>query len=295
MQKRPRPHHRLLFLLPFLALALAPALSSQEVCQAPAAIQHEIGSDSHVPHCSPISFSHYPPSAGHHYDPWAHFRTFKFVVNPGYYVHSLQHGAIVFLVNCQKPGNCDEDFERLQRIADAVPQDPLCDTLTRHRIVIAEDTVMTSRFAALAWGWSQVSDCLDSAAFAAFIKVHYAQGPEDVCYAGTVFAGEGWCNAPLDLEPSRSLADPSSGAVGNARILWRGSLAERGRLTVETISVTGKLLGVKDLGQAGPGPAQAAWDATLVPGGSGSKGAIYRVRFESASEIRTLSESIQPR
>lgn len=293
MQKPTRPDSRVPFLALLLALALSPALpvSAQEVCHAPAAKEHDIEPSEHIPNCSPTSFTHYPPTSGTHYPAWAHYRAFKFAVNPGYYVHSLEHGAIVFLVNCKKPGDCDDDFARLQSIADAAPQDTLCDTVTRHRIVIAEDTVMESRFAALAWGWSIESDCIDSAAFAAFIGTHYAQGAEDICYPGTVFAGEGWCNAPVDLASGHSPADFNGKASGSSRVLWKGSLAQRGRLTVEAVSLTGKVLGVRDLGQAGPGPAQAAWDASLVRGGSAFKGAIYRVRFESASGVRTLSES----
>lgn len=293
MQNRIRLILRPPVLLPLLALAssLALPLSAQETCQAPAAAHHDIEPSEHIPNCSQTSFTHYPPTSGTHYPAWADFRSFKFVVNPGYYVHSLEHGAIVLLVNCKRPGDCDEDFARLQDIADAVPGDSLCDTATRHRIVVAEDTAMETRFAALAWGWSLESDCIDSAAIAAFIQAHYGQGPEDICFNGTAFAGEGWCNAPSDLRTGRSPAVFGGKASGGSRLLWKGSLAQSGRLTVEAVSVTGKLLGVRDLGQAGPGPAQAAWDASLVRGGSGFKGAIYRVRFESASGIRTLSES----
>ena len=172
-----------------------------------------------------------------------------------------------------------------------LPRIPFAKTHIRNRIVIAEDTVMESRFAALAWGWSLESDCLDSVAFAAFIQAHYAQGPEDICFSGTDFAGEGWCNAPTDLRPGRSPAGFSGKASGGARLLWKGELAERGRLTVEAVSVTGKLLGIRDLGKAGPGPAQAAWDVSPARGGTGIKGAIYRVRFQTAAGIRTLSES----
>ncbi len=293
MQNPTRPFSRFPFLALLLALALSPVLpvSAQDVCQAPAATEHDIDTATLIPNCSQMSFDHYPPTSGTHYPAWADFRTFTFAVNPGYYVHSLAHGAIVFLVNCKKPGDCDDDIARLQIIADAAPQDSLCDTVTRHRIVIAEDTAMDSRFAALAWGWSIASDCIDSAAFAAFIGAHYAQGPEDICYAGAAFAGEGWCNEPVDLGPGHRLARFAGKTSGGSRLLWKGSLAQRGRLRVEAVSITGKLLGVRELGQAGPGPAQAAWDASLVTGGAGFKGVIYRVRFESASGIRTLSES----
>jgi hypothetical protein len=294
-------------MLPVLLLSFgiaAPAFS-QETCKAPEPIQHALEEGLHVPNCSGIAYTHYPPTTGRHFPAWAKFRTYTFTVHPGYWLHSAEHGAVVLLVNCRTSGNCDEDFARLQRIADAVPQDPLCDTATGHRILIAEDTLIRTRFAAVAWGWSLESECADSSAFAAFIQAHYAKTEEDFCSGGTDFSGAGWCNSPLGLaaggatdgptpgDPDRPGAGSAARTADGKTILWAGSLARRGRLSVEMSSLAGKRLGRYDLGEAGPGPAQAAWRETDFRKGPRATGTVaLRVTFTSAEGTRRLSESI---
>jgi hypothetical protein len=291
MRKLPAPR-----VLPLLGLLLCvlPLRAQPGACQAPSPVQHAIENSEHVPNCIPISFSHYPPTSGHHYDSWAKFQTFKFVVNTGYYLHSAEHGAVVLLINCQTAGNCEDDFVRLQRIADAVPADPLCDIATKHRIVITEDTLIHTRFAAIAWGWSLESNCLDSAGFAEFIKAHYAHGSENLCGGGTDFTGSGWCNAPLVglLDGNIRAAVPAQ-AAGKSRILWAGSLNRRGRLWVEVSSLNGALLGHYDLGTAGPGPAQAAWNPSAFRKDFGVAGVVAcRVGLETASGLRILAATV---
>jgi hypothetical protein len=283
------------FLLLCASIA-APLRAQPSTCQTPAAVQHTLEDGIHVPNCSELAFSHYPPTTGKHFPIWANFQTFKFVLNPGYYLHSAEHGAAVLLVNCQTAGDCDADFARLQRIADAVPKDPLCDTVTKHRIVIAEDTVIRKRFAAVAWGWSLESDCLDSSAFAAFIAAHYGQGPEALCNKGTDFQGAGWCNAPLGLQPAapdRDLDARLAATDVDERTLWRGNLTRRGTLRLEVMSLTGASLRRYDLGSAGPGRATAAWDAQMFKKEFPSAHRVaMRLTFETRSGSRSLSETI---
>jgi hypothetical protein len=285
-----------LLALPVLALSL-PIRAQSASCVTPAAVPHALESADHVPHCSEMAFTHYPPTTGKHFPVWAGFQTFKFALNPGYYVHSQEHGAVVLLVNCRTNGNCEDDFARLQRIADGVPADPLCDAATKHRIIIAADTVMGKRFAAVAWGWSLESDCLDSAAFAAFIAAHYGQGPEQTCARGQDFQGSGWCNGPLGLHaippgPAMPSIEVDGDRKGRSRVLWRGNLARRGALRLEAMSLTGATLRRYDLGTAGPGRAEAAWDAHAFKREFPSAHrVVMRLTLETAAGSRRLGES----
>ncbi|MEO7425323.1 MAG: DUF3105 domain-containing protein [Fibrobacteria bacterium] len=163
------------------------ATPTAEGCAPPPA-SHALQSGVHVAVCSPLSFSEYPPTSGKHYPVWGDYKTYASVLAPGFYVHDMEHGGVVFLINCRTAGNCPADMARLQTIADAYPADPLCDAATKHRIVIAQDTLIPTRFAALAWGWSLPSDCFDSTAFQGFLAAHYAQGPEDLCDENPEFA-----------------------------------------------------------------------------------------------------------
>ncbi len=271
-------------------LALA-APATAQVCQAPAPVQHPLEDGIHVPTCSPIAFSHYPPTSGEHYPVWADYKAYSLVLAPGYYIHDEEHGAVVFLINCHTPGDCVQDLARLQAVADAVPQDPLCDATVKHRIVIAGDTVMDTRFAALAWGWSLKSDCLDTAAFRAFIGAHYAQGPENTCAAGTDFSGTGNCVAPIGLRP---VAPGRNRNMTHApETLWQGTLAGRGSLSLEVVSLGGAVLARYDLGPAGPGPARAVWDAEAFRREHAASGPVAcRVKVADGGGIRLLAESL---
>ena len=80
---------------------------------------------------------------------------------------------------------------------------------------------MDTRFAVISWGWSLKSDCLDSAAFASFLRQHYGNGTEQVCGYTTDFSAIGGCNAPLIV------IDPDSknilqGTRHPVKSLWSG-------------------------------------------------------------------------
>ncbi|RYE85210.1 MAG: DUF3105 domain-containing protein [Myxococcales bacterium] len=142
---------------------------------------------SHVAECSylgPETFNSEPPSSGNHYGRWAAFKTYTQPVPRGYYVHSLEHGAIVFLYNC--PGGCPAEVAVLQQIADALPADPLCDGMgVRRRTVITPDPLLPpGTFAASAWGWTLKATCPDPDDFRAFALDHYAQSYENFCNPG---------------------------------------------------------------------------------------------------------------
>jgi hypothetical protein len=203
--------------------ACAGTVFAQNACQAPAARQFADEGGPHAPECSPLSPSHYPPTSGLHFDGiWANPGTYKFVVNPGYWLHSAEHGSVMFLINCHRAPDCLADFDRFQAIADAYPNDPACTRGEKHRIVIAGDTMITKRYAAVAWNWSLESDCLDSAAFAGFLNAHYAKTFEDFCGGGTAFPGSGWCNAPLALKRPEGRSPARKPGRTWRAVLWPG-------------------------------------------------------------------------
>ena len=288
----------------FIALAIASALGAAfpggaqaQACKAPAPVQHALEKPLHVPNCSPLAPTHYPPTSGAHYGDWAKPGTYSLFISPGYYIHNLEHGGVALLYNCPLPKRCPGDVAALQAVADAFPADPLCARVggVKHRILIAGDSVMDSRFAAVSWGWSLKTDCMDTAAFRAFLEAHYAHGPEaeNFCADGTDFSGTGWCVAPLGLQPRKPTRAPPADPAGR-KILWEGSLAARAQLAVEVISLDGTLLGTYPLGQAGPGPARAAWDAAGFRRSHPSAGAVacrVRVSADAATEPGTASKS----
>jgi hypothetical protein len=146
-----------------------------------------MSSFAHVPIGTTVDWDSNPPSSGPHYPIWAAFQAYTSPVPRGYYVHDLEHGAIVFLYNCGSAG-CPEVVSALQAASDSLPDDPLCAQEgggVRVRTVITPDPLIPTRVAAAAWGWTYLADCADLPTLEQFAKAHYGQGREDLCSPGT--------------------------------------------------------------------------------------------------------------
>lgn len=144
-----------------------------------------MSSFAHVPIGTTVDWDSNPPSSGPHYPIWASFQAYTSPVPRGYYVHDLEHGAIVFLYNCGSAG-CPDVVAKLQAASDSLPDDPLCAGQgARVRTVITPDPLIPTRVAAAAWGWIYLADCADLPTLEQFAKAHYGQGREDLCNPGT--------------------------------------------------------------------------------------------------------------
>jgi hypothetical protein len=130
----------------------------------------------HVTTCSPLSYNSNPPTSGPHYQIWAAYQTYTTPVPRGFYVHDMEHGAVVILYNC--PSGCDADLAQLAAWLDARPADPNCSPPVKSRIVVTPDPLIPTRFAAATWGWALTSECFDLAALGPFMDAHYAMSPE---------------------------------------------------------------------------------------------------------------------
>lgn len=135
----------------------------------------------HVPACSVVSYLSNPPTSGPHYGVWANFGVYEERVPRGFYVHSMEHGAVVLAYNC--PDGCDDDVEAMVALAESQPQDPACTAFTS-RVIVLPDPQLDVPFAAAAWGHMLKADCFDEALVAAFVSDHYARAPENICGAG---------------------------------------------------------------------------------------------------------------
>lgn len=136
----------------------------------------------HVPTCSPVTYATNPPTSGPHYPVWAAFKTYATPVPRGFWVHDLEHGAVVITYNC--PGGCDQELADLEAFLAARPVDPLCLAPVERRIVVTPDPELDVRFAASAWGFALKSDCFDLGFLGPFLDAHYAMAPESFCADG---------------------------------------------------------------------------------------------------------------
>ena len=136
----------------------------------------------HVPVCSAVSYASNPPTSGSHYPTWAKYQAFAAPVGRPFWVHNLEHGAIVITYHC--PDGCAADVAALQVMLAKQPVDTSCGATVRNRFVVTPDPLLDVQFAASAWGFALRSNCFDLAALDDFILAHYGRGPEDVCADG---------------------------------------------------------------------------------------------------------------
>jgi hypothetical protein len=133
----------------------------------------------HSPSCSTLTYSSNPPSSGDHYGQWADFVEYTEPIARGYWVHSLEHGALVVVYNCS---DCDDELEAVRDWIDTLPEDPACAPFQRlRRVVLTPDPLLDVRWAAATWGFTLRSDCFEAEVFDAFALEHIGQGPEDTC------------------------------------------------------------------------------------------------------------------
>jgi hypothetical protein len=124
-----------------------------------------ITSASHVD--GDIEYSDSPPAGGDHNRCWATWGVHTEAVRDENWVHNLEHGGIVFLYNC--PAGCDVERTELEGFAEG-----------RTMMLVTPFSEMPKKFAAVAWGWRLVADCLDMEAFAAFYDAHVDNAPESI-------------------------------------------------------------------------------------------------------------------
>ena len=144
--------------------------------------QHPIEGFAHAAVCSHLSYATRPPSSGNHYPVWAAYRSYANPIPEGYWVHDLEHGAVVISYHC---ADCQSQLTAAQALIDSQPGDPLCaGGGPKARIVLTPDPLLDKPFAASAWGWTLRADCFDAAVFSGFLQRHYGQGREATCADG---------------------------------------------------------------------------------------------------------------
>lgn len=143
------------------------------------------GAGVHVPVGTDLSWPSNPPCGGAHYPVWAAFQEFTSPVPRGYYVHDLEHGAVVLLYNCALvAGDCAPFLDALRQAAAALPDDPKCGGGVRVRTVLSPDPLLADPLAAASWGFVYRAQCVDLPSLKAFAAAHYAHAPEDECANG---------------------------------------------------------------------------------------------------------------
>jgi len=145
----------------------------------------------HVTACMPLEYTSNPPSSGEHYPTWADFGVYDFALPRGYWVHNLEHGAVVVTYHCA--AGCEADLAKAKAWLAALTPDATCPA-GPPRILLVPDPLLDVPWAASAWGFTLRADCFDPDAFSDFFVKHAGQptAPEaGLCGTGYDFRVEG--------------------------------------------------------------------------------------------------------
>jgi len=80
----------------------------------------------HVSIGTSVQYDSNPASSGPHYPIWAAYQEYTEPVDPRYYVHDEEHGAIILLYNCPGSSDCTSVVAGLERVVASIPPDPAC-------------------------------------------------------------------------------------------------------------------------------------------------------------------------
>jgi hypothetical protein len=147
----------------------------------------EIQTSFHVPNCQALDYRTNPPSSGDHYGTWAAFRNYDNPVPRGFWVHSMEHGAVVVAYRCT---DCQDEVEAAVEAIAEVGVDPLCCSDQNcatpvSRVILTPDPELETDWAAASWGYTLTADCFESEIFRDFIVERRGHGAEAVCNDGT--------------------------------------------------------------------------------------------------------------
>ena len=130
----------------------------------------------HVEEGSPITYRSRPPIGGVHYATWyPRYGVVEEPVLPGYWVHNLEHGAVVLLYKC--PDACPDLLAQLRGLYDNIPRGQN----QRHsapRLLITPYSDQDNLLAIVAWGHKLELNSLDTPRLMDFYDRFVDRGPE---------------------------------------------------------------------------------------------------------------------
>jgi hypothetical protein len=133
----------------------------------------------HVAEGSVVSYRANPPASGPHYPVWARYQEHPSAVARPYWVHNLEHGAIVFLYRPDAPPAV---VAALRGVVQFLPNDPACG---HRRALMTPDPLQPGTTAVVAADHLLAAECVIGEAIRDFVTLSRGRGPEQVCQDGS--------------------------------------------------------------------------------------------------------------
>ena len=154
-------------------VGLVIALGRGPETDAPQRIRIENEGRQHVAEGSVVEYEANPPASGDHYPVWSRYGVFKEPVNPGYWVHNLEHGAIVLLYRCTD--DCEQVRADINQVYSSLP-DGAFGEVKLLATPYAGD--FGARFMLVAWNWQEPFEEFDAGRIERFYREFLDRGPE---------------------------------------------------------------------------------------------------------------------
>ena len=127
----------------------------------------------HVSEGSNPTYEANPPASGPHYPVWSRYGVFREPVDPGYWVHNLEHGAIVLLYSCSD--NCDTVVAEIEDVYESLPNGAFGEIKLVATPYAGE---FKGTFMLIAWTRQEPFEIFDAARVKKFYGDFVDQGPE---------------------------------------------------------------------------------------------------------------------
>jgi hypothetical protein len=134
----------------------------------------------HVAEGSAVTYRSNPPASGPHYPVWLRYQGYTTAAARPYWVHNLEHGAIVFL---HRPDASAATVSALDGVFRALPSDPACGSSPR--ALLTPDPLLDTAVAVVAANFVLKGSCVAPNAIRGFALAHRGQAPENICDNGT--------------------------------------------------------------------------------------------------------------
>ena len=133
----------------------------------------------HVAEGSTVVYQHNPPASGPHYPVWLRYQAYTTAQARPYWVHNLEHGAIVLLYRPDAPA---ATVASLTNTFTSLPNDSECG---HPRALLTPDPLLSRQVTAVAANFVLEGDCVSPDAIRSFALTHRNHAPEDICDSGT--------------------------------------------------------------------------------------------------------------
>ena len=126
----------------------------------------------HVSLGSAISYQNNPPASGPHFPSTSAYGVYRDTIQEGFWVHNLEHGAIVLLYRCD--ADCDQVVPPIEAMYAELPNGSFGEV----KLVATPYAGLVSTYMLIAWRWQEPFDEFDPDRVRSFYGDYVDRGPE---------------------------------------------------------------------------------------------------------------------